>query len=199
MITYVYEEKICWGLNNIIYKRVMMPKALTRRVGGKQKCSLLGLPHRPTSPTPTSSPLLSSVTLPSHPFLFPYLSPFSEIDWKVPTFRCLQAHDPSMVPTFNFSGDVVLAARVSHWFGRVVRGDVVMVRAHADPKMMVGKRGSGYGGYVIPQWYSPVPKNNCGMWNSCSCLRVRIEFKHCGCTLLFCMWCLILCPRVPNS
>ncbi|KAK9937713.1 hypothetical protein M0R45_014485 [Rubus argutus] len=61
-------------------------------------------------------------------------------------FSPILAHGSSMLPTFNFSGDVVLAERLSHRFGRVVPGDVVMVRAPDDPNMMVGKRVLGMEG-----------------------------------------------------
>ncbi|XP_050369649.1 uncharacterized protein LOC126787792 isoform X2 [Argentina anserina] len=54
--------------------------------------------------------------------------------------RCTLAEGPSMLPTFNSSGDVILTERVSHRLGRIVPGDVVIIRAPYDPKKMVVKR-----------------------------------------------------------
>ncbi|XP_062011762.1 mitochondrial ATP-independent inner membrane protease subunit 1a [Rosa rugosa] len=55
-------------------------------------------------------------------------------------------HGPSMLPTFNSSGDVVLAEHLSHRLGKVVPGDVVIVRSPDDPKKMVAKRVLGLEG-----------------------------------------------------
>ncbi|KAK9937716.1 hypothetical protein M0R45_014488 [Rubus argutus] len=52
----------------------------------------------------------------------------------------------SMLPTFNFRGDVVLTERLSHRFRRMVPGDVVMLRAPYDPNKMVAKRVLGMEG-----------------------------------------------------
>ena len=56
---------------------------------------------------------------------------------------------PSMLPTFNRSGDVVLLERVSVLTGDVARGDVVIARSPSNPRHTVCKRILGIGGDVI--------------------------------------------------
>lgn len=47
---------------------------------------------------------------------------------------------PSMLPTLNLTGDVILAEYVSHRLGRVGPGDIVFVRSPVDPNKIVTKR-----------------------------------------------------------
>ncbi|ESR55550.1 hypothetical protein CICLE_v10022477mg [Citrus x clementina] len=47
---------------------------------------------------------------------------------------------PSMLPTLNLTGDVILAEYVSHRVGRVGPGDIVFVRSPVDPNKIVTKR-----------------------------------------------------------
>ena len=56
---------------------------------------------------------------------------------------------PSMLPTFNRSGDVVLMERVSVMTGGVERGDVVIARSPANPRHTVCKRVLGKEGDII--------------------------------------------------
>ncbi|KAG7595115.1 LexA/Signal peptidase-like superfamily [Arabidopsis thaliana x Arabidopsis arenosa] len=49
-------------------------------------------------------------------------------------------HGPSMLPTLNLTGDVILAEHLSHRFGKIGLGDVVLVRSPRDPNRMVTKR-----------------------------------------------------------
>ncbi|XP_050370611.1 uncharacterized protein LOC126788646 [Argentina anserina] len=53
---------------------------------------------------------------------------------------------PSMLPTLNVSGDIMLEEHVSHRLGRIVPGDVVIVQSPDDPKRMVVKRVLGLEG-----------------------------------------------------
>ena len=46
----------------------------------------------------------------------------------------VQVYGPSMLPTLNLTGDVVLAEHVSHRIGKVGRGDLVLVRSPVDPR-----------------------------------------------------------------
>uniref|UniRef100_A0AAU7LJI7 MADS57 n=1 Tax=Hippophae rhamnoides TaxID=193516 RepID=A0AAU7LJI7_9ROSA len=56
-------------------------------------------------------------------------------------FLCLlHVYGPSMLPTLNMNGDVVLAEHVSHRLGKVYPGDVVLVRSPLDPKKTLTKR-----------------------------------------------------------
>ncbi|KAJ8449960.1 hypothetical protein Cgig2_029322 [Carnegiea gigantea] len=49
---------------------------------------------------------------------------------------------PSMLPTMNTSGsgDLVLADRLSPLLGRIVRGDIVVVRSPENPRKLITKR-----------------------------------------------------------
>ncbi|KAK6270257.1 hypothetical protein POUND7_007362 [Theobroma cacao] len=47
---------------------------------------------------------------------------------------------PSMLPTLNLTGDVVLAEHLSHRVGKLGPGDVVLVRSPFDPKKTLTKR-----------------------------------------------------------
>ncbi|GMN64500.1 hypothetical protein TIFTF001_033570 [Ficus carica] len=49
-------------------------------------------------------------------------------------------HGPSMLPTLNLTGDVVIAEHVSHRLGKVSRGDLVLVRSPENPRKIVTKR-----------------------------------------------------------
>ncbi|XVF18416.1 hypothetical protein REPUB_Repub11eG0019600 [Reevesia pubescens] len=47
---------------------------------------------------------------------------------------------PSMLPTLNISGDVVLVEHLSHRLGKLGSGDLIMVRSPLDPKKNLNKR-----------------------------------------------------------
>ena len=64
-------------------------------------------------------------------------------------------HGSSMLPTFNFSGDMVLAEHFSHRLGKVAHGDVVLVRSPDDPKRMVAKRVLGLEGDEVTCSFDP--------------------------------------------
>lgn len=55
-------------------------------------------------------------------------------------------YGPSMLPTLNLTGDVVLSEHVSHRLGRVGPGDIVLVRSPLDPTKFVTKRVGGVEG-----------------------------------------------------
>ncbi|KAI5605218.1 hypothetical protein POPTR_001G380400v4 [Populus trichocarpa] len=58
-------------------------------------------------------------------------------------------YGPSMLPTLNLTGDVLLVEHVSHRFQKVGPGDVVLVRSPLDPTKMVTKRIVGMEGDQI--------------------------------------------------
>jgi inner membrane protease subunit 1 len=62
-----------------------------------------------------------------------------------------------MLPTFNLTGDLFLADRLSTRFGKVGRGDVVLVRSPEDPRKVVAKRLLGMEGDSVT--YVVDPKN----------------------------------------
>ncbi|XP_022732805.1 mitochondrial inner membrane protease subunit 1-like isoform X2 [Durio zibethinus] len=47
---------------------------------------------------------------------------------------------PSMLPTLNTTGDVVLVENLSHRIGKLGSGDLVLVRSPLDPKKSITKR-----------------------------------------------------------
>ncbi|KAH7512758.1 hypothetical protein FEM48_Zijuj12G0124300 [Ziziphus jujuba var. spinosa] len=65
-----------------------------------------------------------------------------------------RVYGPSMLPTLNITGDVVLAEHVSHRFGKVGPGDLVLVRSPDDPRKTVTKRIVGVEGdkvtFLVP-------------------------------------------------
>ncbi|KAH0717705.1 hypothetical protein KY285_013736 [Solanum tuberosum] len=63
------------------------------------------------------------------------------------TFALTQG--PSMLPTFNLTGDLVLAERLSTRFEKMQRGDVVLVRSPENPRKIVIKRLMGMGGDTV--------------------------------------------------
>ncbi|WOH03061.1 hypothetical protein DCAR_0522452 [Daucus carota subsp. sativus] len=49
-------------------------------------------------------------------------------------------HGPSMLPTMNLTGDVILAEHISSRFGKLSVGDVVLVSSPENPRKTVTKR-----------------------------------------------------------
>ncbi|CAN0891203.1 Mitochondrial inner membrane protease subunit 1 [Linum grandiflorum] len=47
---------------------------------------------------------------------------------------------PSMLPTLNYSGDVLLIEHLSHRLGKLEPGDIVLVRSPVEPRKIVAKR-----------------------------------------------------------
>ncbi|CAM8990409.1 unnamed protein product [Rhodiola kirilowii] len=64
-----------------------------------------------------------------------------------------QVYGPSMLPTLNLVGDVLLTERISARIGKVGVGDVVLVRSPENPMRIVTKRVLGMQGdrvtYVV--------------------------------------------------
>lgn len=58
-------------------------------------------------------------------------------------------YGPSMLPTINLTGDLVLVDRFSHRIGRVGLGDIVLVRSPENPRKTVTKRIIGMEGDTI--------------------------------------------------
>lgn len=52
----------------------------------------------------------------------------------------LQVLGPSMLPTLNITGDVLLVDQLSHRLGKVGSGDLVLVRSPLDPRKFITKR-----------------------------------------------------------
>ncbi|XP_057841426.2 mitochondrial ATP-independent inner membrane protease subunit 1a [Cryptomeria japonica] len=56
---------------------------------------------------------------------------------------------PSMLPTFNISGDVVLTEKISHRFGKIKHGDIILLRSPENPRKVVAKRITGMEGDCV--------------------------------------------------
>ncbi|KAH7861422.1 hypothetical protein Vadar_025956 [Vaccinium darrowii] len=65
-------------------------------------------------------------------------------------------HGPSMLPTLNLTGDVVLAEHVSTRLGKVGLGDVVLVRSPENPNKSVTKRIVGMEGDTVTFYADPI-------------------------------------------
>lgn len=52
----------------------------------------------------------------------------------------LQAPGPSMLPTLNLSGDILLVDRISPRFRKVAPGDIVLVVSPENPRKIITKR-----------------------------------------------------------
>lgn len=70
----------------------------------------------------------------------------------------LQTQGPSMLPTFNLMGDLVLVERVSTRIGQVGAGDIVLVRSPENPRKVVAKRIKGMEGDSVT--YIVDPRNS---------------------------------------
>ncbi|KAF3442305.1 hypothetical protein FNV43_RR16221 [Rhamnella rubrinervis] len=70
-------------------------------------------------------------------------------------------YGPSMLPTLNVTGDVVLAEHVSHRLGKVGLGDLVLVRSPGDPKKTVTKRVVGMEGDKVSFFVDPMSSDIC--------------------------------------
>ncbi|KAK3011376.1 hypothetical protein RJ639_012446, partial [Escallonia herrerae] len=62
---------------------------------------------------------------------------------------------PSMLPTLNMTGDVILAEYVSHRLGKVGPGDVVLVRSPENPRKTISKRIVGMEGDTVTYLVDP--------------------------------------------
>jgi hypothetical protein len=63
-----------------------------------------------------------------------------------------------MLPTFNISGDLALAEKISHKLGKVGAGDIVLVTSPVEPRKIVTKRVVGVEGDSVT--YVVDPKNS---------------------------------------
>lgn len=68
-------------------------------------------------------------------------------------------YGPSMLPTLNLTGDVLLAEHVSHRVGRVGPGDVVLVRSPLNPRKTLTKRILGVEGDKVNFFPDPANSN----------------------------------------
>ncbi|KAM7269928.1 hypothetical protein ACFE04_029142 [Oxalis oulophora] len=73
------------------------------------------------------------------------------------TYLCTIAlsYGPSMLPTINLNGDLVLAERISTRFGKVGSGDIVLLRSPIVPRKVVTKRVVGVEGDNVTYFVDP--------------------------------------------
>lgn len=67
----------------------------------------------------------------------------------------MQVQGPSMLPTFNLNGEIVLLDRISTRYGKVGPGDVIIVRSPETPRKVVTKRIIGMEGDTITYIVDP--------------------------------------------
>ncbi|XP_057493457.1 mitochondrial ATP-independent inner membrane protease subunit 1a-like [Actinidia eriantha] len=79
------------------------------------------------------------------------------------TYLCtsVMAQGPSMLPTFNLTGDLLLAERISARFGRVGPGDIVIIRSPENPRKIVAKRVKGVEGDSVTYVVEPKSSDRC--------------------------------------
>ncbi|KAJ0260776.1 hypothetical protein HA466_0040300 [Hirschfeldia incana] len=63
---------------------------------------------------------------------------------------------PSMLPTLNLTGDVILAEHLSHRFSKIGLGDIVLVRSPTNPTRMLTKRVLGLEGHRLSYSADPL-------------------------------------------
>ena len=73
----------------------------------------------------------------------------------------LQAYGPSMIPTFNLTGDMFLAERLSIKFGKVSPGDIVLLRSPESPRKVMVKRLLGLESHSVTYVVDPMNSDRC--------------------------------------
>uniref|UniRef100_A0A1D1YAU3 Mitochondrial inner membrane protease subunit 1 n=2 Tax=Anthurium amnicola TaxID=1678845 RepID=A0A1D1YAU3_9ARAE len=71
-------------------------------------------------------------------------------------FGVVLVQGPSMLPTINLSGDVLLVERISPHLGKVSVGDVVLVQSPENPLKIVTKRVTGLEGDSVTFLVDPI-------------------------------------------
>ncbi|PWA87099.1 peptidase S24/S26A/S26B/S26C family protein [Artemisia annua] len=64
-------------------------------------------------------------------------------------------YGPSMLPTLNLTGDVVLSEYISHRLGKVGTGDVVLIQSPENPRKVITKRIMGMEGESVVYLVDP--------------------------------------------
>ncbi|OVA07085.1 Peptidase S26A [Macleaya cordata] len=70
-------------------------------------------------------------------------------------------YGPSMLPTLNLTGDLILAERISTRLGKVSPGDIVLVRSPENPRKIVTKRVMGMEGDSVTFLVDPKSTDRC--------------------------------------
>lgn len=69
--------------------------------------------------------------------------------------KCGQLMGPSMLPTFNLTGDIVAVNKVPTWWGQLNKGDVVLMRSPENPRKQIVKRVLGVEGEMVTYLVDP--------------------------------------------
>jgi inner membrane protease subunit 1 len=104
------------------------------------------------SPTLVCYPILLSISF--FFFFFDVVKNRALIMW-------LQVYGPSMLPTLNLTGDVLLTEHLSPRLGKVGSGDVVLVRSPVDPRKTLTKRVVGMEGDRVTFFVDPLHTDRC--------------------------------------
>nr|GMD87568.1 mitochondrial inner membrane protease subunit 1 [Ipomoea batatas] len=86
-------------------------------------------------------------------------------------------YGPSMLPTLNLTGDVLLVEHVSPLLGKVGPGDVVLVRATDNPRKTITKRIMGMEGDYVTYLAEP-GRSDRSITVKCRCQRGMFGFKE---------------------
>lgn len=81
---------------------------------------------------------------------------------------CLQVYGPSMLPTLNLTGDVLLVENLTVRMGKLGPGDVVLVRSPENPRKTVSKRILGMEGDTVTFMIDPSNSDRCQSIVVCS-------------------------------
>lgn len=69
-------------------------------------------------------------------------------------------YGPSMLPTLNFTGDILLIDKLTPFLGKLRPGDVVLVRSPQNPMKMITKRLIGLEGDSVSFLIDPASASN---------------------------------------
>jgi hypothetical protein len=120
--------------------------------------------HRHRSQIPLLASRHQHLPLLTHPRPLPYHSLnliFFHVIKNRALIMWLQVYGPSMLPTLNLTGDVLLAEHLSPRLGKVGSGDVVLVRSPVDPRKMLTKRVVGMEGDRVTFFVDPLHTDRC--------------------------------------
>lgn len=103
----------------------------------------------------------------------------------------MKVYGPSMLPTLNLTGDVLLVDKLSPRLGMVGNGDVVLLRSPQDPKKCITKRIVGVEGDTVTFLVDPGRTER----SNSVVVRLRLGLTIYILTIFGCCCCLIAFPE----
>ena len=104
---------------------------------------------------------------------------------------CLQAYGPSMLPTLNIAGDVVLVEHVSPRIGKVGHGDLVLVKSPLNPNRNLTKRVVAMEGDTVT-YFDPLNSEDSRIAVVCLLNGLFCVFSFCVCCFISSLWFCVL-------